>query len=100
MNDIPQLPLKYASPFQVTIATAISRDKLTKLIHNGIIKAKRVDAHTVLVEWDSVARYLDSSPDVAQEPDHVAQQDPMDSYKGQYRQAMDLFAEAQQETIK
>jgi hypothetical protein len=40
MNDLSQLPLKYVSPFQVSIATSISRDKLTNLINLGLIKAK------------------------------------------------------------
>jgi hypothetical protein len=93
MNDVAQLPLKYISPFQVTMATSISRYKLENLIRSGVIKAKRMDSQTVLIEWDSVARYLDSLPDVAQETDHVAPQDPMDSYRVQYRKAMDLFSE-------
>jgi hypothetical protein len=67
MNDVSQLPLKYVSPYQVYIATSISRDKLANLINLGILKAKRVDPRTVLIEWDSVARYLDSLPDVAPE---------------------------------
>jgi hypothetical protein len=38
--------------------------ELTNLINLGILKAKRIDPQTVLIEWDSVQRYLDSWPDV------------------------------------
>jgi hypothetical protein len=62
MNDM-SVHLKYGSPFQVTMATSISKYKLTNLINLGVIKAKRVDAQTVLIEWESVQRYLDSLPD-------------------------------------
>jgi hypothetical protein len=93
MNDVAQLPLKYISPFQVTMATSIFRHKLGNLIRSGAIKAKRMDPQTVLIEWDSVARYLDSLPDVAQEHDHAAPQDPTDSCHAQYHKAMDLFSE-------
>jgi hypothetical protein len=63
INDMSQSPLKYGSPYQVTMATSISTYKLTNLINVGIIKAKRIDAHTVLIDWDSVQRYLNSLPD-------------------------------------
>jgi hypothetical protein len=63
MNAMADLSLRYGSPFQVTMATSISKHKLTNLINLGVIKAKRVDAQTVLIEWDSVQRYLDSLPD-------------------------------------
>ena len=63
MNDMANIPLKYGSPFQVTMATSISRNNLANLINLGVIKAKRVDSQTVLIEWDSVQRYLDSQPD-------------------------------------
>src|SRR5271166_2665518 len=71
MNDVSQFPLNYASPYQITMATAISRHRLEDLIKAGVIKAKRVDAQTVLIEWDSVRNYIDSLPDVVGEPDHV-----------------------------
>jgi hypothetical protein len=93
MNDVTQIPLKYLSPFQVTMATSISRYKLENLIRSGAIKAKRMDPQTILIDWDSVARYLDSLPDVAPETDHAAPHDPMEAYKRQYRKAMDLFSE-------
>jgi hypothetical protein len=78
MNDVLQFPLNYASPYQITMATAISRHKLENLIKPGVIKAKRVDAQTVLIGWDSVRNYIDSLPDVVGETDHVAPQDPME----------------------
>jgi hypothetical protein len=62
MNEIAG-ELKYGSPFQVTMATSISKHKLTNLINLGIIKAKRIDPQTVPIEWESVQRYLDSLPD-------------------------------------
>jgi hypothetical protein len=64
MNDM-SVQLKYGSPFQVSMATSISKYKLTNLINAGVIKAKRFDAQTVLIEWDSVQRYLDSLPDAS-----------------------------------
>ena len=64
MNDMWQAPLKYGSPYQITMATSISKHKLTNLINLGVLKAKRIDAQTVLIEWNSVQRYLDSLPDV------------------------------------
>ena len=63
MNDMAHIPLKYGSPFQITMATSISKHKLNNLINLGTIKTKRVDAQTVLIEWESVQRYLDSLPD-------------------------------------
>jgi hypothetical protein len=61
---MPQL-FTHVSPFQVTEATAISKFKLINLINAGVIKAKRVDKNTVLVDWASVQNYIDSLPDVA-----------------------------------
>lgn len=55
--------LTYGSPFEVTMATAISRYKLDKLIDSGLIKAKRVDKNTILIEWESVQKYIDGLPD-------------------------------------
>jgi hypothetical protein len=67
MNDLSCLNLDYASPHQVVMATAISKDKLTNLINLGLIRAKRVDEKTVLIELKSVRRYIDSLPDVVGE---------------------------------
>jgi hypothetical protein len=99
LNDISQSPLKYASPYQVTMATSISRHKLENLIKAGIVKAKRVDSQTVVIEWDSVVRYLDSLPDVAQEAetqhDQVTVASAMQSYNEVRRKAFDLFSNAE-----
>jgi hypothetical protein len=63
INDMSQFPLEYGSPYQVSMATSISRFKLENLIKAGVIKAKRIDDKTMLIEWDSVAKYIDSLPD-------------------------------------
>jgi hypothetical protein len=96
INDMSQFPLQYASPYQVSMATSISRHKLENLIKAGIIKAKRIDAQTVLIEWDSVERYINSLPDVALDVVDEAPSNGMKSFNDQRRQAMDLFPEAQQ----
>ena len=63
MKDMSQTPLTYGSPYQITMATSISKHNLTNLINLGIVKAKRIDRQTVLTEWGSLQSYLDSSPD-------------------------------------
>ena len=73
--------LTHGSPFEVTMATAISRYKLEKLIDSGLIKAKRVDRNTVLIEWESVQKYIDGLPDAAPLSEEAQPQDPMDSGK-------------------
>jgi hypothetical protein len=79
----------------VSMATSISKYKFTKLINAGVIKAKRVDAQTVLIEWDSVQRYLDSLPDAtyleAPQTKEITVQDAMQSFNDQRAKAMDLF---------
>jgi hypothetical protein len=65
MNDIAPLDLEYVSPFQISMATAISRYKLENLIKAGLVKAKRIDAQTVLIEVASIRRYINELPDVA-----------------------------------
>ena len=60
MNDMSE---KYMSPYRCSNYSGISRHRLTPLINLGLIKAKRIDAQTVLIEWESVQRYLDSLPD-------------------------------------
>jgi hypothetical protein len=91
MNDMAEV-LKYVSPHQVTMATAISKDKLTNLINLGVIKAKRVDARTVLIELDSVLSYINSLPDVEPEiearHDEVTLDSAMKDYNDQRRKAM------------
>lgn len=83
--------LKWASPFEVVMATSISRYELTRLVNAGVIRAKRHGKHTVFIEWASVAQYINSLPDV--KPEAAPQQkDPMESYNEQRRQATDLFA--------
>jgi hypothetical protein len=67
MNDVSQSMLQYGSPYQVSLATSISHHKLENLIKAGVIKAKRIDAQTVLIEWESVRSYIDSLPDVEME---------------------------------
>jgi hypothetical protein len=96
MNDMSQFPLEYGSPYQVSMATSISRFKLENLIKAGTIKAKRFDAQTVLIEWDSVRRYIDSLPDVELEVVEAAPPDGMKSFNDQRRRAMDLFSGAQE----
>jgi hypothetical protein len=96
MNDMTHIALKYGSPFQITMATSISRHKLANLINLGVIKAKRVDAQTVLIEWESVQRYLDSLPDATYYPEKEAPpestpQEGMKSFNDQMTKAMDLF---------
>jgi hypothetical protein len=54
---------KYRSPYRCSNYTGIRRQRLTSLINLGVIKAKRIDAQTVLIEWESVQRYLDSLPE-------------------------------------
>jgi hypothetical protein len=87
MNGMSQVRLKYGSPYQITMATSISKHKLTNLINLGVLKAKRIDAQTVLIEWESVQRYLDSLPDAtyseAPQPNEIIQP-----------QATDLFVSA------
>jgi hypothetical protein len=94
MNDMSVL-LKYGSPFQVSMATSISKYELTNLINAGVIKAKRVDAQTVLIEWDSVQRYLDSLPDAtypeAPQPKEITTNEAMEAFNDQRAKAMDLF---------
>jgi hypothetical protein len=92
MTDVPA-EIRYISPHQLTLMTAISRDKLNNLVKAGILKAKRVDERTVVIELDSVIAFLKNLPDVTMEEDHVAQTDPIKSYKAEYRKAMDLFSE-------
>jgi hypothetical protein len=70
------------------MATSISRYKLENLIKAGVIKANRVDAQTVLIEWESVRRYIDSLPDIELEMAAEAPSDLMKSFN-------DLFAGAQ-----
>jgi hypothetical protein len=93
-----QAPLKYGSQYQITMATSISKYKLTDLINLGIIKAKRIDAQTVLIEWESVQRYLDSLPDATssegQQPKEVTQSGAIESFNDQRNRAMDLFTSA------
>jgi hypothetical protein len=89
-----QFPLKYVSPHQVTLVTSISRDKLTNLINLGLIRAKRVDARTVVIDWDSVLAYLDSLPDVVGETETEAPSESvtiasaMQSYNEERRRAI------------
>jgi hypothetical protein len=94
-NDMSQTPLKYGSLYQITMATSISKHKLTNLINLSIIKAKRIDAQTVLIEWESVQRYLDSLPDAtypeAPQTKEMTVQDAMQSFNDQRAKAMDLF---------
>jgi hypothetical protein len=76
--------------------TAISRDKLQNLIKAGVLRAKRVDERTVLIELDSFLQYLDSLPDVgAEEARHgeVTLESAMKSYRAEQRKAHDLFSE-------
>jgi hypothetical protein len=92
---------KYTAPHQVSLITAISKERLINLINTGAIKAKRFNAGTVLIEIDSVIRYIESLPDVVPETTdtaaqhHVTYDSAMKSYKAEYRKAMDLFSEAQ-----
>jgi hypothetical protein len=68
---------------------------LTNLINLGVLKAKRIDAQTVLIEWESVQRYLDSLPDAtypeAPQTIEITVQDAMQSFNDQRAKAMDLF---------
>jgi hypothetical protein len=92
MTDMSQLR-KYVSPHEITMATAISKDRLTTLSTLGVIKAKRVDARTVLIELDSVIEYIDSLPDVVGEQaarhDEVTLESAMKDFNDQRRKAMD-----------
>jgi hypothetical protein len=95
MNDMLQAPSKYGSPYQITMATSISKHKLTNLINLGVLKAKRIDAQTALIEWESVQRYLDSLPDATYpetpQAKEITVQDAMQSFNDQRAKAMDLF---------
>jgi hypothetical protein len=101
MNDVSQLSPKYVSPHQVTVITAISRNTLANLIKAGSIKAKRIALQTVVVEWDSVLKYLDSLPDIVGDseiearPKEVTVATAMEAYNDQRRKALDFFSEAQ-----
>jgi hypothetical protein len=92
MNDMSQL-LKYVNPHEITMATAISKARLTNLINLGVIKAKRIDARTVLIELESVIRYINSLPDVVGEQaahhDEVTLDSAMKDYNAERRKAMD-----------
>jgi hypothetical protein len=93
MNDVSEV-CKYISPRQITLATSISKDKLTNLINLGLIKAKRVDARTVLIELESVLSYIDSLPDVlAPETEALANEVTLESamkdYNDMRRKALD-----------
>jgi hypothetical protein len=80
------------------MATSISRSKLANLINLAIIRAKRFDAQTVLIEWDSVQRYLDALPDAtypeAPQPKETKVQEAVQSFNDQRVRAMDLFTDA------
>ena len=95
MNDMSQASLKYGSPYQITMATSISTHKLTNLINLGTIQAKRIDTQTVLIEWDSVQRYLHSLPDAtypeAQQPKELTANEARKAFNDQRAKAMDLF---------
>jgi hypothetical protein len=95
MNDMSHGRLKYGSPYQITMATSISKHKLTNLINLGVLKAKRIDAQTVLIEWESVQRYLDSLPDAtypeAHQPKEITANEAMEAFNDQRVKAMELF---------
>ena len=80
------------------MATSIPRNKLANLINLGVIKAKRIDAETVLIQWDSVQHYLDALPDAtytgAAQPEETTVQEAMQSFDDQRVKAMDLFTDA------
>jgi hypothetical protein len=71
------------------MATALSRYKLENLIKSGKIHAKRVDEQTVLIELDSVRRYINSLPDVTGEKETEAHPDPAQASLDHIRQALD-----------
>jgi hypothetical protein len=80
------------------MATSISRNKLVNLINLGIIKAKRIDAQTILIQWESVQHYLNALPDAtypdAPQPKETTVQEAMESFNEQRSKAMDLFTDA------
>jgi hypothetical protein len=86
---------KYISPYRCINYSGISRQRLVSLINLGVIKAKRVDAQTVLIEWESVQRYLDSLPDATypekDAPIEATPQDSMKTFSDQRAKAMDLL---------
>ena len=92
MTDMSE---KYISPYRCSNYSGISRQRLTSLINLGLIKAKRIDAQTVLIEWESVQRYLDSLPDATypekEAPPESTPQEGMKSFNDQMTKAMDLF---------
>jgi hypothetical protein len=87
---------RYLSPYRCSSYSGISRQRLASLVNLGVIKAKRVDTQTVLIEWESVQHYLDSLPDATypekDAPPETTPQDSMNSFNDQRVKAMDLFS--------
>jgi hypothetical protein len=98
MNDMANAPLKYVLHIKSLWQHLFPEAKLANLINLGIIKAKRIDAQTVLIDWESVQRYLDALPDAtypeAPQPKETTVQDAMQSFNDQRAKAMDLFTSA------